>query len=173
MTAELCQAVTGDTNAAELLHDLIARDLFVVELDGSRGWYRYHHLVSDLLRVRLDRHDPHRRAEILRRAATWCEEQGDHDHAVSYLVRAGDPARFARFARRHMPRLLMHGQIGRHRSWLSRIPKPGSMPSPTSWPPGRGARSSASGPNEHCTTSIGWGDGTPRATSPSSRASST
>src|SRR5512144_1877145 len=50
-SAPLCDAVaeTGG-RARSLLDELERTNLFMAPLDDERGWYRYHHLLSDLLR---------------------------------------------------------------------------------------------------------------------------
>ena len=49
MCAPLCEAVTAEPGAAELLARIERANLLLVPLDGRREWYRYHHLFADLL----------------------------------------------------------------------------------------------------------------------------
>ena len=58
MTAPLCDAVLGTSDAAGSLEDLARSNAFVVSLDDHREWYRYHHLFRDLLRAELKRRHP-------------------------------------------------------------------------------------------------------------------
>ena len=58
LSAPLCDAVTGRTDSREILLALEQRNLFLVPLDRSRQWYRYHHLFGDLLRHRLELQAP-------------------------------------------------------------------------------------------------------------------
>ena len=51
MSAPLCDAVLGTTDAAISLEALARSNAFVVPLDDRREWYRYHQLFSDLLRA--------------------------------------------------------------------------------------------------------------------------
>ncbi|MCP4428909.1 MAG: hypothetical protein GY803_30870 [Chloroflexi bacterium] len=55
--ADLCRAVTGRDDAAELLTRLEETNLFVVPLDDERRWYRYHQLFADLLQIRQQKWD--------------------------------------------------------------------------------------------------------------------
>ena len=50
-------------------------NLFVVPLDMSRHWYRYHHLLG-LLRAELERSEPDLVAGLHRRVADWFEAEG-------------------------------------------------------------------------------------------------
>jgi LuxR family maltose regulon positive regulatory protein len=51
LTSGLCDAVTGRSDGHETLRGLEQANLFVVSLDESRTWYRYHRLFADLLRT--------------------------------------------------------------------------------------------------------------------------
>lgn len=64
--AELADAVTKREDSGTLLEQLDESNLFVVPLDQSRRWYRYHRLFSDLLRNRL-------RAEMKAPGRAWLE----------------------------------------------------------------------------------------------------
>ena len=49
----LCDAITGRQDGRAMLEHLERGNLFVVPLDDSRHWYRYHHLFADVLRAHL------------------------------------------------------------------------------------------------------------------------
>jgi LuxR family maltose regulon positive regulatory protein len=49
----LCDAVTVQENGAARLEDLERGNFFVIPLDDTRQWYRYHHLFADMLRAHL------------------------------------------------------------------------------------------------------------------------
>jgi LuxR family maltose regulon positive regulatory protein len=53
LSAPLCEAVTGQSDAQVTLEQLIDANLFIVPLDSQHAWYRYHTLFTDLLRKRL------------------------------------------------------------------------------------------------------------------------
>ena len=74
MTASLCDAVTDRTDSGALLLALEQRNLFIVPLDHSRQWYRYHHLFGDLLRHRLELQAPGSAAQLHDRACRWYAE---------------------------------------------------------------------------------------------------
>ena len=60
LTAELCDAVTGAGNAADMLAQLAERSLFLIPLDRSGERFRYHHLFADVLASQLRSTDPDR-----------------------------------------------------------------------------------------------------------------
>ena len=67
----------------------MARANGFVQPIGS-GWYRYHPLFAEVLRLRLSREYPDRMAPLHRRAARWYERNGQLTDAVRHAVQAGD-----------------------------------------------------------------------------------
>ena len=49
----LCVAVTGIGESEAILETLEKENIFLVPLDNTRSWYRYHHLFAELLRYQL------------------------------------------------------------------------------------------------------------------------
>lgn len=91
LSAPLCDAVTGGGRKARSLLDTLERDnLFLVPLDDERGWYRYHHLFSELLKLVLERSHPGLSAELHRRACKWYEAQEMLPEALHHALTAGD-----------------------------------------------------------------------------------
>lgn len=95
LSGALCDAVLQTSGSASVLQDIERENLFVVPLDTSRRWYRYHQLFGELLRTELRRTEPDLVADLHRRAATWFEAEGLVDEAVRHLLAAGDIARSA------------------------------------------------------------------------------
>ncbi|OBK39482.1 helix-turn-helix transcriptional regulator [Mycobacterium sp. 1165196.3] len=93
LSGALCDAVLQTSGSASVLQKIERENLFVVPLDTSRHWYRYHQLFAELLRTELRRAEPDLVAELHRRAATWFEAEGLVDEAVRHLLAAGDIAR--------------------------------------------------------------------------------
>ena len=58
VSGALADALTGKTGGERILQDLEQADVFVVSLDASRSWFRYHRLFSDLLQLELRRTEP-------------------------------------------------------------------------------------------------------------------
>lgn len=85
--AELADVVRGREDSAALLAQLSAFDALLVPLDSSRSWFRYHMLLADFLRPRLD---GARAQRIHQAAALWLAVQTDWVLAVSHALRAKD-----------------------------------------------------------------------------------
>jgi LuxR family maltose regulon positive regulatory protein len=91
LSIPLCDAVAGTSGAARRLMDVLERDnLFLVPLDDERGWYRYHHLFSDLLKLILEQSYPGLSVELHRRACRWHEAQGMLPQALHHGILSGD-----------------------------------------------------------------------------------
>ncbi len=137
MTGPLCDHALERTGSQEVLEGLARANLFLVPLDSERRWYRYHHLIADLLRRRLPASsagagpDGSRPAEgILARAASWCELHGQVDDAVEYAVRAGAVAQAAELVSRHGVDALSRGEVTGVRRWLRLLPESLILSSP-------------------------------------------
>jgi LuxR family maltose regulon positive regulatory protein len=91
LSASLCDVVVGtDGTARGRLDTLEHANLFLVPLDDERGWYRYHHLFSDLLRLMLEQTHPGLSAELHLRACRWYETQVMLPEALQHAISSGD-----------------------------------------------------------------------------------
>jgi ATP/maltotriose-dependent transcriptional regulator MalT len=95
LSGPLCDAMLQTSGSDSILEKIERENLFVVPLDMSRHWYRYHQLFGELLRTELRRSEPDLVADLHRRAATWFETEGLVDEALRHLIAAGDIARSA------------------------------------------------------------------------------
>ncbi len=95
LSGALCDAMLQTSGSASVLEQIERENLFVVPLDMSRHWYRYHQLFGELLRTELRRTEPDLVHDLHRRAASWFETEGLIDEAVRHLVAGGDIARSA------------------------------------------------------------------------------
>jgi LuxR family transcriptional regulator, maltose regulon positive regulatory protein len=123
LNGSLCDAVTDRDDSQALLEQADRSGLFVVQLDDVRGWWRYHHLFADLLRVRLER-DPERTRRLHRNAARWYEQRGLPDEAVRHALAAGEQERAARLVEEHFDTVFnLRGEQATIQSWLPALPE--------------------------------------------------
>ncbi len=122
LSGPLCEAVTGSSGGQEMLEKLERRNLFVVPLDDDRRWYRYHHLFADLLRAKLHQSGHDRAAELLLRAAQWCDGEGQIVDAMSYAFAAHNYGYVAELIVKHWQGLTSAGEIELVWSWLDGLP---------------------------------------------------
>jgi len=110
LSAPLCDAALETTSSARRLADLVAMNVPVTALDQHGERFRVHGLLRRVLRSDLGRHDPSRAAGILRRAASWSEEQGLMADALAYAGDLGEPDLLARMLADHALGLHRRGQ---------------------------------------------------------------
>ena len=123
LSGELCDAVTGRTGSQALLEQVERAGLFLVPLDEVRGWWRYHHLFADLLRVRLQAEQAGRVARLHRNAAGWYEEHGLADEAIRHAVSAGEMTSAAALIERHFDAAhSLRGEAATIQRWLTPLP---------------------------------------------------
>lgn len=89
-SGELCDAVvplaTGTGGA--IINRLVRTNSFVIPMESSREWYRYHHLFRDLLRQRLEQ-QPQANIRMLHyRAGCWFKIKGRDQEAIHHLLKA-------------------------------------------------------------------------------------
>ena len=89
LSGPLCDAVLEQEGSAALLDALSRSNLFLVPLDEEGGWYRFHHLFAQLLRVELERREPGLAPVLHRRAYGWHREHGTVGEAIRQAVAAG------------------------------------------------------------------------------------
>jgi ATP/maltotriose-dependent transcriptional regulator MalT len=89
-TAALCNAVTARRDAAEIIDMLERENLFLVALDESRQWFRYHHLFCQALRARLASAEPTLVPLLHQRASEWFRTHGSPEEAIGHALAAGD-----------------------------------------------------------------------------------
>ena len=106
-----------------MLESLERSNLFVVPLDDSRHWYRYHHLFADVLRAHLHRGATRRgrrpapsgRASGTPRPASPCRRSGTRSPP-------GTSSSAADLVERSVIGLLRERQEATVRGWLDDIP---------------------------------------------------
>jgi LuxR family transcriptional regulator, maltose regulon positive regulatory protein len=123
MTGPLCDAVAGRDDSAQMLERLARSNLFFVELDDRRRWYRYHHLLQACLSAELRSQDPVLLAELHRRAAAWHLAGGDVSDAVSHTIAAGDHDDAGELIARHWaPMMLVTAGERTVEQWFAALP---------------------------------------------------
>ncbi|MEP7023477.1 MAG: LuxR C-terminal-related transcriptional regulator [Actinomycetota bacterium] len=117
-TAPLCDAVAETTNARNIIETLEDENLFLVALDTSREWFRYHHLFAQVLLGQLARAEPGTMPALHLRASAWHLEHGSVDEAIDHALAAGDAARSVRLMAGHWYRYVDAGLMATVRRWL-------------------------------------------------------
>ncbi|NER82118.1 MAG: AAA family ATPase, partial [Leptolyngbya sp. SIO1D8] len=90
LCGSLCDAVLpqASTPGQEILEHLERTNLLLVPLDDKREWYRYHHLFTDALQVRLTQGHPDHVAELHLRACAWYKQHNFRSNAIHHALAA-------------------------------------------------------------------------------------
>ena len=118
----LCDALTGHSDGQARLEALQRGNFFVVPLDDTRRWYRYHHLFGDVLRVHLLAECPEAVPALHRRAGAWYRAQGMPDAAIRHTLAGEDFEGAAELIELGMPDLRRTRQEATMLRWLGALP---------------------------------------------------
>jgi LuxR family maltose regulon positive regulatory protein len=118
----LCDALTEATGSARTLRQIERANLFVTALDTRRHWYRYHHLLADLLRHELQRTEPDLLPVLHRRASAWYAAEGSASDAIHHATAAGELILAADLISEHWTTFLQQGLLTTVAGWLDALP---------------------------------------------------
>lgn len=123
LQGRLCEAVTGQPEGQHMLAWLEQANLFLVPLDETRQWYRYHHLFRDVLFQRLTQRRSEDMAELHRRAARWFLQERMPGEAVAHAHTAGDFVILAECIEQSQAALLDRGENATLVAWIHLLPQ--------------------------------------------------
>jgi LuxR family transcriptional regulator, maltose regulon positive regulatory protein len=122
LTADLCNAVTEQSDGQEWLQTSEQANLFIEPLDEERRWYRYHQLFAEFLRAAFQRSDPAGGTAVHRQAATWFIAHGMLADALHHVLAVGDMELAADLIEQQAFGLLERGEVVTLKTWISAIP---------------------------------------------------
>ena len=121
LTGPLCNQVVEKNDSQELLEDLEQANLFIIPLDQSREWYRYHRLFAELLRHRL-RASSIDENELHQLASQWYENNAYPSEAIQHALAAHDWARAANLISVNTNPMLKRGEVMTVINWFQALP---------------------------------------------------
>jgi len=122
LSGPLCDAVTGQERGQAQLEALERGNFFVVPLDDTRQWYRYHHLFAEVLAAQLRADQPELLATLHQRASSWYEQHGSAADAIRHALAAEDFARAANMVERAWTAMRRSRQDTTFRGWMEALP---------------------------------------------------
>jgi LuxR family maltose regulon positive regulatory protein len=123
LVAPLCDALTGRDDGQKVLLDLEHANLFLVPLDESRQWYRYHRLFADLLSHRLDLEPAQERVQLHKQACRWFADNGFSADAVRHALAASDWEEAASLILQVSDTMLKRGEVVTLLGWFQALPE--------------------------------------------------
>lgn len=113
----------GERTVQECIDHLQHTNLLFVALDRQQGWYRYHHLLQEFLRLRAaDTFGPDQVRALHHRAAAWFADQGLTDEALPHAQAAGDLELAVRVMEHGLCAVLNRPDPAALRRWLDLLP---------------------------------------------------
>ncbi len=116
--APLGAAVSGVAGAAEILDRLERDNLFIVPLDETRRWFRYHHLFRQVLRSQLALASPDLPPGLHLAASAWHQLHGSADEAIQHALAAGDIRLAIDLVAGYWFGYVSSGQVGTAHNWI-------------------------------------------------------
>lgn len=140
LTGPLCDAVTelngwpvertldlqlpSPTLQSQFILEYMARNnLFLIPLDESGQWFRYHTRFAETLQARLQETQPDLIPELHRRAAHWYAANGHTERAIRHAQAIPDNDMAANLIDAAANRLWLQGHLGLLFSWLNGLPE--------------------------------------------------
>jgi LuxR family maltose regulon positive regulatory protein len=122
VSGELADVLTGGSGGERILQELEEANAFVVALDATRSWFRYHRLFADLLQLELRRTEPDEVAPLHRVAAGWYAEHGFPVEAIRHAQGGRDWGLASRLLADAWPGLYLGGQAATIHELLAGFP---------------------------------------------------
>ncbi len=134
--AGLCAAILGKNTPYEQVQATLgwleSTNAFLVPLDEHHEWYRFHPLLKQLLRQRLQAHSSQEElARLHRRASAWYAEQGLIEQAIEHALAAGDAAYAASLVEAQFLRIFEQERWAQMERWLRLVPEEQIQGSPS------------------------------------------
>ncbi len=121
--AALCDAVIGARESRAMLDRIERVNYFLIPVDPSHEWYRYHHLFGELLRHELERREPGRAAELHDRAGRWFLAAGMVSEAIRHLTAAGEVDAASELIDAHWLEFTNAGRRETVARWMAQLPR--------------------------------------------------
>jgi LuxR family maltose regulon positive regulatory protein len=118
----LADTLTDRMGSEAILQGLEDANAFVASLDVRRSWFRYHHLLADLLRLELRRTSPAIIDSLHRAAARWLDEHGHVVEAIRHAQSARDWGHAGRLLADNAVDLVFDGRKATLRALLAAFP---------------------------------------------------
>ncbi len=122
LSGALCDAVLQTSGSSAVLETIERDNLFLLPLDVSRCWYRYHQLFADLLRSELRCSEPDLIPSLHQRASAWFAGEDLIDEAVHHVVAAGDMCAAAELIADSWATAFNLGRLSTVSGWLDVLP---------------------------------------------------
>ena len=122
LNATLCDAVTGEANARQMLNGLYTGSGFLSVADEEKQEYKYHYLFKTFLYKLLTETRPEEIPNLHIRAAEWFLKHGDIPEAIEHLLDGGMYREAFEILEHHTDHLIHRNDFAVLFSWIERLP---------------------------------------------------
>lgn len=122
LNGSLCNALTGRSDGNEMLDWLVQANLLVSPLGGEHRWYRYHHLLAEVMVNRLQRLHQNQLPELHLQAAEWFQQNSLFAEAIKHALAANAYPYAADLVESKATELLRVGSVSTLLNWLNKLP---------------------------------------------------
>jgi len=122
----LCEIITANPRAGELLRKFESENLFIVSIESqgdAEPWYRFHALFGKYLKDRLRRLPEDELININAAAGRWFAGKGLYAEAIRHSRYAGDMGLCVELIERVARPMVMQGEFLQVRKWISALPR--------------------------------------------------
>jgi LuxR family transcriptional regulator, maltose regulon positive regulatory protein len=123
LSGPLCEAVTGSSSSLAILSSLAQRQMLLTPLDNDGVWLRYHTLLAEYLRQRLEADRGIEVRELHGRAALWYASRELWTEAVQHAIAAGDSDRAISWMKNCAMALIKRGDLFTLLEWQRQFPE--------------------------------------------------
>jgi LuxR family maltose regulon positive regulatory protein len=123
LCGDLCDQVTGQPGSQRLLESLERDGLFLLPLDDTRTWFRYHPVFAGVLRDTFERDAPELAASLRQRAAHWHLEQQMPEEAFAHALACRAIDLLVRISEDYTVIKLESGEMHTVAAWVEQIPE--------------------------------------------------
>ncbi len=111
----------GGREGGDILAYLERANLFLIPLDSTGTWFRYHALFNEFLR-RPQSVSPEQSLKLYQIASLWFEENNLLDEAIHYATHAADHERTVALLENHYIDMIQRGEQSAVLEWLGTLP---------------------------------------------------
>src|SRR5229473_6761747 len=122
LSGPLCEAVTGSSSSRTILASLAERQMLLTPLDNDGVWFRYHTLLAEYLRQRLETDRGIEIPELHGRAALWYASHELWTEAVQHAIVAGASDRAISWIKNCAMALIKRGDLFTLLEWQRQFP---------------------------------------------------
>ncbi|MEL6408128.1 MAG: LuxR C-terminal-related transcriptional regulator [Chloroflexota bacterium] len=122
LSVGLCDAMIDTNTSNDMLQALERGNLFLVPLDDTRQWYRYHHLFAEALRAHATRQDAALVATYHQRACDWYAQHDLPREAIPHALAAEDFDRAAPLIEQVWSEMDQNYELATWIQWVQALP---------------------------------------------------